>query len=87
VASKKAPAADTLEGLSASILDALPIGLYVIDREMRVVAWNHGREQGPLGQPRRKVLGQPLSRVLPARSYKALRPVLHRIFATGIPHE
>lgn len=87
MASKKAQTAETLEGLGASILDALPIGLYVVDRKLRVVAWNHGREQGPLGRPRKAVLGQPLKRVLPARSYAALRPILSRIFETGSAHE
>jgi signal transduction histidine kinase len=32
-------------------------------------------------------MGQLLSRVLPARGYKALRPILARIFETGAPHE
>lgn len=87
MATRKAAPAETLEGLGASILDALPIGLYVVDRDLKVVAWNRGREQGPLGRPRRLVLGQPLGKVLPTRSYEALRPILHRIFETGAPHE
>jgi len=38
-----------------SVFDALPIGLYVVDRNLQVVSWNRGREQGPLGRPRARV--------------------------------
>ena len=30
-----------------AFLDAIPISLYVVDREMRIVAWNRQREIGP----------------------------------------
>ena len=33
------------------MLDALPIGLHVVDRDLRVVAWNRLREKGSLGRP------------------------------------
>jgi len=73
--------------LGAAILDALPIGLYVVDRELKVVAWNRGRELGPLGKPRHRALGKPLSKVLPARGFENVKPILARIFETGVPHE
>jgi two-component system NtrC family sensor kinase len=73
--------------LGAAILDALPIGLYVVDRDLKVVAWNRGRELGPLGKPRQQALGQPLSKVLPGRGFEAVKPILARIFETGAPHE
>lgn len=76
-----------LAGLSASVLDALPIGLYVVDRGLRVVAWNRAREKGPFGQPRGRVLGLPLKRVLPARGFEDTLPVLKRVFETGEMHE
>lgn len=76
-----------LAGLGAAVLDALPIGLYVVDRDLRIVAWNSLREKGPYGRPRGKVLGKPLSRVLPSQGFKATLPILNRIFETGEPHE
>ncbi len=47
-----------------AVLDALPIGLYVVDRDLRVVAWNRLREEGPLGRPREQAVGRPLRRCL-----------------------
>jgi two-component system NtrC family sensor kinase len=65
----------------------LPIGLYVVDRDLRVVAWNRGRELGPLGRPRRHALGKPLAKVLSAKGFQAVKPVLEQIFTSGEPHE
>jgi signal transduction histidine kinase len=69
------------------VLDALPIGLYVVDARLRVVAWNHSREQGPIGQPRSKVLGRPLAEVLPEAGYRATAPLLAEVFRTGAMQE
>ena len=41
-----------------AIVDSLPLSLYAIDREYRVVAWNRNRELGELGIPRGSVLGK-----------------------------
>jgi two-component system NtrC family sensor kinase len=71
----------------ASVLDALPIGVYVVDRDLQVVSWNRMREQGPLGRPRRRVVGRPLRAVLGKNGYAATEPVLRRVLRTGIPHE
>jgi two-component system NtrC family sensor kinase len=87
VAKARAGQGDELTGLGASILDAMPIGLYVVDRGLKVVAWNRAREKGPLGQPRDRALGKPLARVLPARGYRETLPVLKRVFDSGQPHE
>lgn len=72
--------------LAEAVLDALPLGLYVVDRELRVVAWNRTREQGAYGQPRRRVLGRRLSEVLPREGWRATESVLRRVLATGQPH-
>jgi two-component system NtrC family sensor kinase len=76
-----------LDALGAAALDALPIGLYLVDRELRVVAWNIHRERGPLGRPRAKVLGRHLRNILPPAGYRATAPVLERVLDTGTPHE
>ena len=49
-----------------AILDALPIGLYLVDGDLRVVAWNRMREEGPFGRPRAQAVGRPLRQVLGA---------------------
>jgi two-component system, NtrC family, sensor kinase len=84
---KPAPDTEALHGLGAAILDALPIGLYVVDRDLQVVAWNRGREIGPIGKPRSRTLGQPLAKVLSARGFENVGPILARIFETGVGHE
>lgn len=73
--------------LGAAVLDALPMSLYVVDRDLRVVFWNAQRERGPFGQPRQAVLGRPLAEVLPAAGYRATEPLLRRVLTTGQPHE
>ncbi len=78
---------DALAGLGAAILDGLPISLYVVDRNLRVVAWNASRERGPMGLPRRKALGRPLAQVLSPHGFRATLPVLKHVFRTGLPHE
>jgi two-component system NtrC family sensor kinase len=75
------------EGLADAVLDALPIGVYVVDRELRVVLWNSLREKGPFGRPRREVLGRHLSRILPSQGYRSTEPVLRFVLETGRPHE
>jgi signal transduction histidine kinase len=76
------PASDPL----ASVFDALPIGLYVVDRDLNVVSWNRLREQGPLGRPRSRVVGRPLRDVL-GKGFAATEPVLRQVLRTGRPHE
>jgi signal transduction histidine kinase len=69
------------------VLDALPIGLYVVDRDLRVVAWNRLREKGPLGRRRDETLGRPLRRALGAAGFRETEPVLRDVFDSGRPHE
>jgi PAS domain S-box-containing protein len=70
-----------------SVLDALPVSLYVVDRQLRIVAWNTAREQGPLGRPRAKAIGRPLREVLSEAGFRATAPLLKRVFASGEPIE
>lgn len=73
--------------VATAVLDTLPLGLYVVDRDLRVVAWNALREAGPQGRPRADVLGRPLRRVLSARGFRATEPLLRRVFTTGETYE
>ncbi len=70
-----------------SVLDALPIGLYVVDRDLTVLAWNRGRERGPIGRPRASAVGRPLPAVLGAPGFRATEPALREVFRSGRPHE
>src|SRR6266436_2488427 len=47
-----------------AIIDSLPLSLYAINRDYRVVAWNRNRELGELGIPRGSALGKNIFSVL-----------------------
>jgi PAS domain S-box-containing protein len=74
---------EEIPSLGLAVLDAIPINVYVVDRRMRVVAWNRHREQGPLGRPRREVLGRHLRDILSHQGFRAAEPILRRVFETG----
>jgi PAS domain S-box-containing protein len=78
---------EDLPSLGIAVLDAIPINVYVVDRQMRVVAWNRQREQGPLGRPRREVLGRHLRDILSRQGFRATEPILKRVFESGEPNE
>jgi PAS domain S-box-containing protein len=80
------PQLDILSDLGAAVLDALPIGLYVVDRELRIVGWNILREKGPLGRPREDALGKPLRHVLSEPGFRATSPIVRRVLETGKAH-
>ncbi len=73
--------------VAAGVLDALPWGVYVVDRELRVVAWNAQREAGPQGLSRADVLGRPLRQALSPRGFRATQPLLRRVIDSGRPYE
>jgi len=66
-----------------AVLDALPVGLYVVDRNLTIVAWNRLREKGPIGRPRARVVGRPLRAALGASAFRAVEPVVREVFRTG----
>lgn len=78
---------EELPSLGIAVLDAIPINVYVVDRRMRVVAWNRQREQGPLGRPRREALGRHLRDILSRPGFRKAEPVLKRVFDSGVPDE
>lgn len=63
-------------------VDSLPVGLYVVDRDHRIVLWNRKRETGTQGLRRDDVLGRPVFEVL-HRQAGLLREDFDRVFATG----
>ncbi|OYV65596.1 MAG: hypothetical protein B7Z72_12155, partial [Gemmatimonadetes bacterium 21-71-4] len=65
------------------IVDTLPVGLYVIDRDFRVRAWNSKRETGLQGVARAEVLGHTIFDVLHRQPAGVLRHEFEQLFATG----
>jgi two-component system NtrC family sensor kinase len=66
-----------------SILDALPVSLYVVDREYRIVTWNRHREVGQQGIPRDVAIGRDVFDVLEKYPQGRLRREFERAFRTG----
>ncbi len=66
-----------------AIVDSLPLSLYAIDREYRVVAWNRNRELGELGMPRGSVLGKNVFNVLTRQPRDVLQEEFARVFESG----
>lgn len=66
-----------------TVVDALPVSLYVIDREYRIVAWNRNREIGEQGLSRDSVIGRKVFDVLTRQPKNQLIEEFERTFATG----
>jgi len=66
-----------------AIIDSLPLSLYAVDRDYRVVAWNRNRELGELGIPRGSAIGQNVFKVLTRQPRDVLEQEFCRVFASG----
>lgn len=66
-----------------AVLDALPVSIYVIDRNYRIVTWNRHREIGVQGIPRDSVIGRDVFEVLAKQPHGRLRQEFERAFRTG----
>jgi two-component system NtrC family sensor kinase len=66
-----------------AVLDALPLSLYVVDRDFRIVTWNRHREIGAQGIPRDSALGRNVFNVLARYPEGRVRQEFERAFATG----
>jgi two-component system, NtrC family, sensor kinase len=65
------------------VIDSLPVGLYVIDRNYRIQIWNRKRETGTQGLRRDEVVGRPVFDVLTRQSAEELRAQFDRVFRSG----
>ena len=65
------------------VMDSLPVGLYVVDREYRIQAWNRKRETGTQGVRRDEVVGRAVFDVLSRQPRDRLRAAFDRVFDTG----
>lgn len=66
-----------------TVLDALPVSLYVIDKDYRIVTWNKNREIGMQGVPREEVIGRNVFEVLTKYPQSELSQEFERAFRTG----
>lgn len=66
-----------------AIIDTLPVSLYAVDRDFRVVAWNRNRELGGQGIPREDVIGKNVFEVLTRQPKELLEEEFERAFETG----
>jgi len=75
--------AEAQRRFTEAIIDGLPLSLYAVDRDYRVVAWNRNRELGELGIPRGSVLGKNIFNVLTLQKRDVLEKEFGRVFESG----
>jgi PAS domain S-box-containing protein len=75
--------AEAQRRFTEAIIDSLPISLYAIDRDYRIVAWNRNRELGGQGIPRGAALGRRIYDVLTKQKREVLEREFKRAFQTG----
>ena len=69
--------------ITERIIDSLPVGLYVIDREYRISVWNRKREAGMQGVSREDAIGRTIFEILHRQPAAVLRREFDDVFATG----
>ncbi len=75
--------AEAQRRFTEAIIDSLPISLYAVDHDYRVVAWNRNRELGGQGIARELALGRNIFEVLTRQPRRILESEFARAFATG----
>ena len=65
------------------IVDSLPLGLYVVDRDYRIRAWNRKRETGMQGVSRDEAIGRTIFEILHRQPPEMLRREFDDVFSTG----
>jgi two-component system NtrC family sensor kinase len=66
-----------------SVMDALPLSIYVVDRDYRIVTWNRQREIGSQGIMREDAIGKNVFQVLARYPEEKVREEFERAFRTG----
>jgi two-component system NtrC family sensor kinase len=69
--------------ITERIIDSLPVGLYVIDRDYRITVWNRKRETGLQGVSREDAIGRTIFDILHRQPAEVLRREFDEVFATG----
>jgi len=81
--SQRTREAEEQKRFTEKIIDSLPVSLYVVDRDMRIVAWNRNREVGGLGINREHVLGRNVFHVLARQPRRRLEDEFTDVFRSG----
>ena len=68
------------------IIDSLPFGLYVIDRDYRIEVWNRKRETGLQGVSREEAVGRTIFEILHRQPAQMLRSEFDDVLRTGTVH-
>ena len=76
-------AKDEHRRFTEAVLDALPVSLYVVDRDYRIVTWNRHRENGVQGISRDAAIGRNVFKVLSRYPEERVRDEFERAFRTG----
>jgi two-component system NtrC family sensor kinase len=74
---------DEQRRFTSLVIDSLPVGLYAIDRDYRILLWNRKRETGTQGVPRQDAVGRRIFDVLTRQPAEELRAEFDAVFATG----
>jgi two-component system NtrC family sensor kinase len=69
------------------VVDALPVGVYAIDRDYRVQLWNRKREVGTQGTAREAALGRSIFDVMARQNAALMRDEFDTVFETGQPQQ
>ena len=65
------------------VVDSFPAGLYVVDREYRIHAWNKKRETGMQGVSREDAIGRTIFEVLHRQPAALLKREFDEVFSSG----
>jgi two-component system, NtrC family, sensor kinase len=67
----------------ALVIDSLPVGVYVVDRQYRIHMWNRTRETGMQGIARLDAIGRTIFDVLSRQPADMLKQEFDEVFASG----
>jgi len=81
--SKRTREIEEQKRFTEKIIDSLPVSLYVVDRDMQIVAWNRNRELGGQGISRDEVLGRKVFKVLARQPRRMLEDEFTEVFRTA----
>jgi len=71
------------QALLEGIVNSLPVGLHVVDRDYNIVAWNRNREDGVYGIKRQDAIGKSIFDVLRKQPREKIEEEFERVFETG----
>ena len=79
-------------GLLDAVVDALPFKLYVVDKAMKVVAWNKKAEKGEFGVKKEDAVGKSLSpalnfhrdKIISPKNFETMMEEFGEVFSKGV---